>query len=162
LEFGVAAGAASRHWLSEINNPDLKWHGFDVFTGLPEAWTRGGVEFAEQGMFDAGGTPPDIRDPRVTWHVGLVEDTLPKLDLDINGALCVLLDFDLYGPTAFALNWLAERLKAGDLLYFDEAYDPWHERRAIDEFLDAGHRVRAIGATGIALMLEYERFEPPA
>src|SRR5262245_32555337 len=42
LEFGVASGAATRFWLSEITNPDLRWHGFDVFTGLPEAWMRGG------------------------------------------------------------------------------------------------------------------------
>jgi len=159
LEFGVAAGAASKYWLSEIPNPDLRWHGFDVFTGLPEAWMRGGVEFAEEGAFDAGGKTPDIDDTRATWHVGLVDDTLPKLDFDGDGPVCVLLDFDLYGPTSFALNWLAGRLKPGDVLYFDEAYDPWHERRALDEFLDAGHKVKPLGSTGIALLLEYQGYE---
>jgi hypothetical protein len=68
----------------------------------------------------------------------------------------VLFDLDLYEPSAFALQWLGGHLKRGDLLYFDEAYDPWHERRLLDESLDGGHRLRVIGSTGIALMLEYQ------
>jgi hypothetical protein len=67
-----------------------------------------------------------------------------------------LFDLDLYEPSAFALKCIAGHLKPGDLLYFDEAFDPWHERRLLDELLDQGHRVRALGSTGIALMLEYE------
>jgi hypothetical protein len=156
LEFGVASGAATRFWLSTLANPELRWHGFDTFTGLPQPWIRGGVQFADAGEFDVGGRPPDIVDPRVTWHVGRIEDTLPKAELDLASRLCVLFDLDLYEPSAFALEWLSGHFKRGDLLYFDEGYDPWHERRALDEFLDRGHRVRTIGSTGIALMLEYQ------
>lgn len=156
LELGVASGDATRSWLSMLRNPELEWHGFDTFTGLPEPWIRSGIQFADVGTFDAGGTPPDIADPRVTWHVGRVEHTLPTAELDFEPPVCVLFDLDLYEPSAFALEWLTSRLKHGDLLYFDEAYDPWHERRLLDEFLDAGHRVRTIGSTGIALMLEYQ------
>lgn len=29
------------------------------------------------------------------------------------------------------------------------------------EFLDAGHKVKHLGSTGIALMLEYTGFRPP-
>jgi hypothetical protein len=155
LEFGVASGAATRFWLSMLRNPELRWHGFDTFTGLPEPWVRAGLQFAEKGQFDAGGEPPELADPRVTWHVGRIEQTLPAARIDFAPRLLVLFDLDLHGPSAFALERLAEHLKPGDLLYFDEAYDPWHERRLIDEFLDRGHRVRAIGSTGIALMLEY-------
>jgi hypothetical protein len=93
-------------------------------------------------------------DARLTWHVGLVEDTLPRLELG-DGQLCVLLDLDLYGPSALALEWLGGRFNPGDLLYFDELYDPWHERRALDEFLEAGHRVRLLGSTGMAAAFEY-------
>jgi hypothetical protein len=156
LEFGVASGDATRSWLSMLRNPELQWHGFDTFTGLPEPWVRAGVQFADAGTFDIGGVPPNITDPRVTWHVGRIEQTLPVADLDLGAPLCVLFDLDLYAPSAFALEWLTCHFKRGDLLYFDEAYDPWHERRLLDEFLDAGHRVRSIGSTGIALMLEYE------
>jgi hypothetical protein len=155
LELGVASGDATRFWLSMVRNPELEWHGFDTFTGLPEPWVRGGIRFAEPGTFDAGGAPPDVTDPRVIWHVGRIEETLPGAEIDFESPLCVLFDLDLYGPSAFALEWLLDHLKRGDLLYFDEAYDPWHERRLLDEFLDRGHRVRAIGSTGIALMLEY-------
>lgn len=161
LEFGVAAGDATRIWLAMLDNPELSWHGFDTFTGLPVAWIRGGVRFAETGTFDAGGVPPQVDDPRVTWHPGLVEDTLPSAEVDFAARLCVLFDLDLYQPSAFALNWLAGRLKPGDLLYFDEAYDPWHERRLIDEFLDQGHRLRIVGSTGIAIMFEYEGLLTP-
>jgi hypothetical protein len=42
------------------------------------------------------------------------------------------------------------RLRPGDVLYFDEIYDPFHERRGADEFLDAGHRLIPIGTTGMS------------
>ncbi len=154
LELGVASGDATRFWLAMVRNPELEWHGFDTFTGLPSPWVRAGLQFADAGTFGAGGKPPDIEDSRLTWHVGRVEDTLPAAAIDFESPLCVLFDLDLYEPSVFALDWLGHRLKVGDLLYFDEAYDPWHERRALDEFLDRGHRVRAVGSTGIALMLE--------
>jgi hypothetical protein len=160
LEFGVASGDATRSWLSLLRNPELEWHGFDTFTGLPEPWIRSGIQFAGVGTFDAGGAVPEIADPRVTWHVGRIEQTLPSVELDFEPPMCVLFDLDLYEPSAFALEWLTGRLKRGDLLYFDEAYDPWHERRLVDEFLDAGHRVSTIGSTGIALMLEYQGAPP--
>jgi hypothetical protein len=155
LEFGVAQGAATQYWLAHLDSPDLQWHGFDVFTGLPTAWTRGGVQYSAAGRFDAGGVPPAIDDPRVTWHVGLVQETLPAFDVDPNRQLCVLIDLDLYEPSAFALRWLTGRLRAGDLLYLDEIYDPWHERKALDEFLDSGHRLRLLGSTGMAAAFEY-------
>ena len=151
LEFGVAAGHATRFWLEALPNPDLRWHGFDTFTGLPTSWRRGGVEFSAQGRFDAQGSPPDVHgDPRVIWHIGLAEETLPKVDVPSEGQLCLLLDLDLYEPTAFVLDRLAARLRPGDLLYFDEIYAPWHERRALDEFLDTGHQLVPIGTTGMS------------
>jgi hypothetical protein len=154
LEFGVAGGDATRFWLGAVPNPDLHWDGFDTFTGLPTSWSRGGVEYSPAGRFDAGGATPSIDDPRVTWHIGLVQDTLPGLTLP-GGRLCVIVDLDLYEPSAFALNWLADKFRPGDLLYFDEIYDPWHERRALDEFLQAGHRVAALGTTGMSAAYEY-------
>lgn len=156
LEFGVAQGATTREWLEAIDNPELRWHGFDVFTGLPQPWVRGGLEFAPKGAFDANGEPPSIDDSRVTWHAGLVEETLPRFELVDSGRLCVLFDLDLYEPKAFALDHLTPHLRPGAMLYFDEAYDPAHERRLIDEFIGRGHRLHAMGTTGIALLFEYQ------
>jgi hypothetical protein len=93
-----------------------------------------------RARIDAGGAPPNIPDPRVTWHVGRLEETLPSVTIDFESPLCVLFDLDLYEPSAFALERLEGELKPGDLLYFDEAYDPWQERRLIDEILDCGQR----------------------
>jgi len=157
IELGVAAGHATRYWLGALPNPDLRWHGYDTFRGLPEGWSRGGVEFSAPGRFDAGGAPPDIADTRVQWHVGLVEETLPQIDLRAGDRLCVLFDLDLYAPTAFALDWLGPHLRPGDVLYFDEIYDPWHERRALDEYLDAGHSLTPIGSTGMSAAFEVGR-----
>jgi hypothetical protein len=156
FEFGVSWGAATRFWLDHVSNPDLVWHGFDTFSGLPTPWTRGGIEFAARGTFDADNRPPRIDDKRVTWHVGLIAETLPRVAVAEDTRICALFDLDLYEPSAFALQWLEGKLRPGDLLYFDEAYDPWHERRLLDDFLGRGHRVRHLGTTGMALMLEYE------
>jgi hypothetical protein len=57
----------------------------------------------------------------LTWHVGLLEETLPDVTIDFEPPLLVLFDLDLYEPSAFALALLEERFKRGDILYFDEA-----------------------------------------
>ncbi len=54
LEFGVADGSATRFLLDAFPNPELAWHGFDGFTGLPQPWMRGGIVHADEGAFDAG------------------------------------------------------------------------------------------------------------
>lgn len=156
FEFGVASGDMTRMWLSALPNVELRWHGFDTFTGLPTDWTRGGIPFARAGAFDAGGSPPAIDDSRVTWHAGRVESTLPGFSASVRpGRICVLFDLDLYEPSKVVLDWLAPQLEPGDLLYFDEAYDPAHERRLLDEWFEHGVKVRTLGSTGIALLLEY-------
>jgi hypothetical protein len=79
LEFGVAWGYATSFWLDRIvgARQDVVWHGFDRFVGLPRAWRK-----QPEGTFDAGGKPPDIADPTVTWHVGNLEDTLPAFNVE--------------------------------------------------------------------------------
>ncbi len=156
LEFGVAWGYAANWWLSRLPDPGLEWHGFDTFTGLPSTWDHGGVTLYQAGSFSAGGNTPPIRDPRTHWHVGLVDATIGDVEWEKlrTRPLFLFLDFDLYEPTMIALEAAAPHLKAGDVLYFDEAYDAWNERRAIDEVLVPQFRLKCLGSTATALALE--------
>ena len=149
LEFGVAWGYATHWWLERTGNPALIWHGFDRFTGLPRAW-RG----LPEGAFDADGQPPRISDERVRWHIGDVEKTLTELpDADLaRSRRVVLFDLDIYEPTVAAWTHVAPWLRAGDLLYFDEAMDE-DERRVLDELVLPTGAVQYLGATASALAL---------
>lgn len=151
LEFGVAHGYATEQWLSLLPaDADVTWHGFDRFTGLPRAW-RG----LPAGAFDAGGQPPSLNDPRLTWHIGDIEDRVADLDVAHHSdrQWLVLFDLDILEPSQVAWNAICDGLKPGDLLYFDEAFDT-DERTLLDEsVLTSGHRFEALGATAEALAL---------
>ena len=153
LEFGVAWGYSTQWWLARLKDPTVVWHGFDRFTGLPRAW-RG----LQAGAFDAEGKPPPINDARLRWHVGEVEEKLlelPRNDLERARRL-VIFDLDIFEPTAIAWSYLAPWLRAGDLLYFDEAMDE-DERRVLDELVLPSGAVEYIGATASALALRVTR-----
>jgi hypothetical protein len=134
LEFGVAWGYSTQWWLARLEDPNVVWHGFDRFTGLPRPW-RG----LRAGAFDAAGKPPEISDDRLRWHIGDVEERLA-----------------VYEPTAVAWLYLAPWLRAGDLLYFDEAMDD-DERKVLDELVLPTGAVEYIGATASALALVVTR-----
>jgi hypothetical protein len=156
LEFGVAWGYATRWWLSRLPDPAIEWHGFDTFTGLPTSWDRAGLVAYDAGSFSAQGAHPPIDDDRVHWHVGDVATSIGEVDLQSRGArpLFVFLDFDMYVPTAIALGAVIPHLEPGDVLYFDEAFDAWNERKVIDEALLPKRTVRCLGSTATALALE--------
>lgn len=150
FEFGVAAGEATRWWL-ESHEPDViaTWDGYDRFTGLPKEWRH-----LAEGTFDIGGEPPPIEDPRIEWHVGDVADTIDATDPDRleNGQRLFYFDFDLYEPSKVAWDWVAPRLRPGDVLYFDEAFDA-DERRLLDEEVLPHGVFQAIGATDLNLAM---------
>jgi len=164
MEFGVAWGYATNWWLQRLPDRNLTWHGFDTFTGLPTTWDREGLIVAPLGAFSAHGDTPRIDDSRVEWHVGDVKQTLAARDWSGLGGrpLFVMFDFDLYEPTAVAMQALLPYFKAGDVLYFDEAFDAWNERRAIDELLLGRFHVTCLGSTATALALRLERAVPKA
>jgi hypothetical protein len=151
LEFGVAWGYATDWWLRRLTQPDLTWDGFDRFTGLPRAWRE-----EPAGAYSADGLTPALSDPRITWHVGDVEETMPLVDPArfATGRRAMLFDLDIYEPTAAAWSWVAPLLRPGDLLYFDEAMDASDERRVLDELVLPTTSVRYVGSTSIALALE--------
>jgi hypothetical protein len=124
LEFGVAQGDGLRWWIENSSSNLIRVDGFDRFTGLPFDWRH-----LKAGSFNNDGVPPlQINDPRVSWHVGDVEETLPRfLNDDVSGLThiqCIyLFDLDLGDPSMYVLNQLLPYLKAGDIVYFDESFD---------------------------------------
>lgn len=151
LEFGVAEGWATRWWASR-GLPFRVWHGFDTFDGLPADWTRGGSQVMAAGVFRPESAAPPIVNAAypVEWHTGLIEETLPGLPRP-EGRLLVLVDVDLLAPTRTILAWLETHGRDGDLIYFDEAFDPWNEGMALRE---AQLSFRRLGHTGMSLLVE--------
>ena len=147
LEFGVAWGYATNYWLSRSKKEIEIWHGFDRFTGLPRSWRD-----RDAGAFSSDGTPPDISDSRVVWHVGDVEQKLPLLKIN-PGPKLILFDLDIFEPTEFAWLWLRDSLTSGDLLYFDEGFDT-DERRVIEQYVIKDFNLRLIGITHTAIAFE--------
>jgi hypothetical protein len=156
LEFGVANGVATRWW-SRRGIAFATWHGFDTFEGLPATWARAGVPVMASGMFmpsGGSGSFPHIPAPfPLAWHKGLIEETLPTFRRP-DAPLFVLIDVDLLEPTLVVLEWLKANGRPGDLVYFDEAFDPWNEGLAIRRAIESGLSLRAIGHTGSSLLAE--------
>lgn len=130
-EFGVASGTTLRIAAEVLTGRTVA--GFDTFTGLPEAWRTG---------FDVGGFAqaelPEV--PGAELVAGLFADTLPGWLAAHPGPVAYLhLDADLYSSTVTVLDLLADRLRPGTVVVFDEYfnYPGWqaHEHRAWTEFV---------------------------
>ena len=94
-------------------------HGFDTFTGLPEAWAG-----MPKGSFNMGGHFP-IAHPCGRFHKGLIADSLPEFIQSQppgwgEGICGVNFDVDLYVGTVQALDGLDRELKVAALLHFHE------------------------------------------
>jgi len=133
LEFGVAAGASMRQWSRLLRNPHTALHGFDSFLGLPHDWS---LEGHELGAFSTGGKEPELDDPRVQFFAGWFDETLPRYRWSEHDSLIVMLDADLYTSTASVLEFVADHLKPGSYLYFDQFHHRADELRAFSEFLE--------------------------
>jgi hypothetical protein len=146
LEFGVAAGESLRWWTSLNTHLDSRFHGFDTFTGIPEAW----VKFPA-GSFSSDARPPDIADPRIEYHVGLFQETLTPFlaNFQRTRPVVVHLDADLYSSTLYVLTNVGPITQPGDLFLFDEAgavIGITHEFRALADYSSAFQkRFRLIG-----------------
>ncbi len=150
LEFGVAWGYSTNYHVSRSSKM-IAWHGFDTFTGLPEDWRS-----YKKGHFNNYNQPPAIKDIRIEWHKGLIEETLTTdfLQSISMKQKYIVFDLDLFHPTYFALKSVTPYLSKGDLLYFDEPND-------IDEgsllhifFKINSDKLRVIGCTPCQVLLE--------
>ena len=150
MEFGVLTGLSTNltaDYLGMMSAApkDVRVHGFDTFTGLPEPWTdgKGGLRFGK-GTFSwaargRGPTPP-VRE-RVALHVGLFNNTLsPFLDSADGRQLPLAwanIDCDLYAGAREALLNLSPRVCPGTRIHFHELI---HERFMTAKRLESGTR----------------------
>jgi hypothetical protein len=68
-------------------------------------------------------------------------------------SICIF-DLDLFEPSLFVWQTIRDSLRAGDILYFDEAYD-YAERSLIDKYVLPFGKFRYIGSTITSLAIEY-------
>ncbi len=127
-EFGVGSGKSMR-MTQEILPLDIEMHGFDTFTGLPQAW---GSEPA--GAYSTGGVVPSIAS-NVYFHKGLFSDTMAPFLNDLGDEAYVAyanIDCDLYTSTCDILEALHGRIVEGTIIVFDEyiCHPTWRQ----DEF----------------------------
>jgi O-methyltransferase len=134
IEFGVASGTAFKWWVEKNKNPESRFYGFDVFTGLPEDF---GV--MKKYHYDTQGSTPKIDDTRVSFIKGLFQDSLPGFlaNYKSNQRKVIHLDADLYSSTLFVLTRLIPFLRENDIVIFDEFGVPTHEFKAFFEIVSA-------------------------
>ncbi len=155
---GLSINLLARHTPSEI-------HGFDSFSGLPEAWKDG----EPAGSYSTRGIIPDVA-AQVTLHPGWFEDSLPAFVRQLDRPIALLhVDCDIYSSTVTVLQQLAPRLMPGSLLVFDDflGYPGYqqHEFKAAKEYF-ASCRERftlvAAVAVGRSVAFRLEVKEPRA
>lgn len=138
LEFGVATGRTLNHWARLF--PQNIMHGFDSFEGLPEAWSWN----FQKGHFHQ--PRPRVRD-NCELVVGWFDQTLPGfLEQYLNSRVALLhIDSDLYSSARYVLETVADRIRAGTIIVFDEYlnFPGWEqdEHRAWCEFVER-HNVK--------------------
>ncbi len=156
IELGVAWGYLTYFWIKKAKAKILKWDAYDLFTGLPRAWRSSPI-----GAFSNNGETPRILDDRITWHIGLVEETIQRLQIsdDRDYSLLVFFDLDIYEPSLVVWQKLKPILKAGDILYFDEAFD-FDERHLLEKHVLPLNEFEFISANWISLALKVKSIGP--
>ena len=134
LEFGVAGGVSTR--IIAKNAEPRTVHGFDSFEGLPSDWTG---THEQKGRFTQSGKLPRV--PRnVMLHKGWFDATLPGFLKSNPGPVSFInVDCDAYDSSKYVLDQLADRIRPGTIVMFDEYYNypNWreHEFKAWQEIV---------------------------
>ncbi len=137
LEFGVFTGGTTR-FIAKRLDPNIVYHGFDSFEGLPEDWS--GFVLGK-AAFDVGGKLPKVP-ANVALYKGWFENSLPVWLANNSGPVAFIhIDCDLYSSTKTIFDLLGERLQAGTIMLFDEYFNfpGWrqHEHKAFIELVSA-------------------------
>jgi len=138
LEFGVFTGGTMRYMAKR--KPQVSFHGFDSFEGLPEDWF--GMPLVKSSFSLKGGLPNVPKN--VVLHKGWFNETLPNWCSQYPGKVAFMhIDCDLYSSTVDILENLTNRLQVGTIILFDEYfnYPNWenHEYKAWKEFVAKYH-----------------------
>lgn len=154
LEFGVFNGTTISCLATA--RPELEFHGFDSFEGLPEDWDMGGKQ-VKGDAFDRKGALPEVPD-NVKLYKGWFDDTLPEfLKTHTDNISYLHVDCDIYSSTVTVLENCNDRIVPGTIIRFDELacwrlvfneasprskanrvmYSTWadHEWKALNEWL---------------------------
>lgn len=138
LECGVYFGRSLRLIAAATSSTV---HGFDSFQGLPEAWNA----HEPAGAYSTAGLLPQDVPANTQLHRGWFADTLgPFLAATPGNVGFLHIDCDLYSSTATVLDAVADRIRPGSVIVFDDllgypGYEQ-HELRAFREFIAAtGH-----------------------
>ena len=153
FEFGVARGMLTEWGLKRIKSKNLKWIGFDTFTGLPSDWVRENTIYLKKGAFSTEGRHPEINDSRVKFVVGDVTETFKEVpSLFTSGTLfrsIFIFDLDLFPPSKAVWDVIFPALRTGDRLFFDQAFDNDGEGKLIRDHLLPSVTVRHLGRSVI-------------
>jgi len=163
LEFGVFNGVTISCLATA--RPELEFHGFDSFEGLPEDWDMGQKNVSAKA-FDREGQLPEVPENVTLWkgwfnntitewkrsvsEEGYLKPTLPISFLHV--------DCDIYSSTVTIFEELNDSIVPGTIIRFDELscwryvfgeaspsgsanrvmYTTWkdHEWKALNEWLD--------------------------
>ena len=153
IELGVAWGYTTSYFNERLAGTlEYKWFGFDTFTGLPREWRD-----HLKNDFSANGKIPNVSDSRISFEVGLVEgtfDILKHIHPFNDWRKVFLFDLDLFEPSLFVWEKIADSLKTGDVLYFDEAFDS-DERQLLNNWVNVHPTLefQVIGYTHLAIAL---------
>jgi hypothetical protein len=149
IEYGVAFGEATEFWIHTISNSNLKYFGFDRFTGLPTKWRN-----LDQGAFSLNGQPPAIADTRISWFIGDVEDTVTdEVFCMVSGRKFIIFDLDLFLPSLHVWEVVAKHLTSGDLIWFDEAFDR-DENLLIEHYVSAKYELTYLANSPMGLLVQ--------
>jgi len=119
LELGVWHGISLR--MTASNWPDEQVHGFDTFTGLPEAWGSPEKGGEAAGAYSTFGAMPADLPQNVQLHAGLFSETLPGFIKEHPGPIRFMnIDCDLYSSTKDIFDEVSERIVPGTVIIFDE------------------------------------------
>lgn len=138
LEFGVASGNSLRYFAKANQHPDSRFVGFDSFEGLPADW-RSGWGKIRQGSYSNKGIPPRIDDHRVSFVIGLYQDTLSDYfrNFSHDNQLVIHIDCDLYSSALYIFTKLDEFRSSGPFIIMDDFSSPLHVFRAFDDYVSA-------------------------
>jgi hypothetical protein len=160
LEFGVFNGVTISCLATA--RPELKFHGFDSFEGLPEDWDCG-EKMVKGEAFDRKGVLPEVPE-NVSLYKGWFNETLEPFAEEHTDKVSYLhLDADIYSSTKYVLDTLNDRIVPGTIIRLDELvcwrhafkeaspkgksnrvlYTTWkeHEWKALEEWMEENDRV---------------------